>query len=96
MLLAETVTFDPGDVVLIVVAFLLFLLAVGGLAVAGVWSGWIAGRGTNRTASVLWGTCVAIEALLVVQALRAVSLQVALVLAAPLGAAVFARYAPRT
>lgn len=96
MLLAETVTFDTGDVVFVVVAFLLFLLIAIGLAVVGVWCGWIAAGGKRPTASAIWGVCVVVEALLVLHVIRTVSLSWGLLLALPLGAALLARLAPRS
>lgn len=70
MLLAEAVTFDPGLVVALFVAFLLVCAAALAVAVTGVCAGYRAGRDPGRArAGAAWRTCLAIDAAALVLAL---------------------------
>lgn len=96
MLLAETVTFDTGEVVVIVVVFLLAVASLATVAVGGVVTGRrVAADPTRTTASVLWGACVGLEVVALLAVLSSGYLDGAAVCALPLGAALLARFAPR-
>lgn len=63
MLLAEAVTFDPGLVVALFVAFLLVCAAAAAVVITGIVSGYRHGRDPDRRrAATAWHTCLAIEA----------------------------------
>ena len=62
MLFAEAVTFDPGLVAALFVAFLVVCAAALAVVVTGLVAGFRAGRDPERTrAAAAWRTCLGVE-----------------------------------
>ena len=91
-LLAETVTFSPGEVVLVLALLGLVIAVVGGVVIVGIVAGYRSGRDPERTlARRAWVACLVIEGLWLVPAASSGEPTAILFVLGVAGAAVAAR-----
>jgi choline-glycine betaine transporter len=96
VVVAESISIDPGLLVLILAIVFVLLLAAAGVVVVGVVAGYRSGRDPERQSlTVVWAACVGLEALVLLAGLADGGPAWPVIAGAALAAAVAARVAGR-